>query len=64
MYNDSELQKKEKNQIRNLSYNKNKNINYELTKTNNYTQTLAKELKPKSIKNKLLDKNKILPLIN
>ena len=64
LYNDSELQKKEKNQIRNISYNKNKNINYELTKTNNYTQTLAKELKPKSIKNKLLDKNKILPLIN
>jgi len=64
LHNDSAFQKKEKNEIRHLSYNKNKNNNYELTKTNISTQTFSKVLKSKGIKNKLLDKNKILPLIN
>ena len=46
LHNDSEFQKKEKNQIKNLSYNKNENINNGL-KANNYTQTHDKEFKSK-----------------
>lgn len=64
IHNDSENYKMNKNRRRNISYNKNSNTNFESSTINDYNKMFWKEDKSKSIKMKLLRKNKLLPLIN
>ena len=61
---DSEHQQNEKNKKRNISLNKNKKTKHESFDENKYEQKFEKEKKSKSIKMNLLNKKKLLPLIN
>ena len=61
LHDDLEYKNKEKNKVRYLSYNKNR---YETLNMNHHSNKFEKnELDTKSIKMKLLSKNKLLPLI-
>ena len=64
IFGKTEYQKKDKHKKRYLSYNKNTNINNEYIEETSPKQNLNKEIESKYNKIKLINKQKMLPLIN